>query len=89
MALSLLEVGYVALAQGSPLDAARIWARTELLLEEIDAPVQEGDRLEYNEHLASARAATGDVFAFDHAWLEGRAMTLEQVINYALSEPGA
>src|SRR5262245_49161240 len=34
-----------------------------------------------------ARAALGDDAAFDAAWQEGRAMTLEQAIAYSLDKP--
>jgi len=86
MSLSLLAIGYVACAVAEPVHAARIWGRRELLREEIDAPVHEADRLEYNEHVAAARAAARDYSAVDAAWMEGRAITVEQAIEYVLNE---
>jgi hypothetical protein len=36
--------------------------------------------------VAAARTALGDDAAFDRAWKEGRALTLEQAIALALGE---
>jgi non-specific serine/threonine protein kinase len=38
----------------------------------------------YEQHLASARSSLGEV-AFEAAWSEGRAMSPEEAIEYALS----
>jgi len=43
------------------------------------------DREQYDERIASGRALMNDDSAFDAAWQEGRGMTLEQAIEYALS----
>ena len=45
-----------------------------------------GDPPDYNRRVAAARTALGDDAAFDRAWLEGRALTLEQVIELALEQ---
>ena len=42
------------------------------------------DRPEYHQRVAAARAALGDDAAFDRAWQDGRALTLEQAIELAL-----
>ena len=42
------------------------------------------DQAYHDETAAAARAALGQP-AFDGAWAEGRAMTLEQAIEYALA----
>jgi hypothetical protein len=36
--------------------------------------------------VAAARAALGDIAAFDRAWQEGLALTLEQAIELALED---
>jgi hypothetical protein len=38
----------------------------------------------YHRNVAAARAATGDGSAFDDAWSEGRALTLDEAIELAL-----
>jgi hypothetical protein len=43
------------------------------------------DRKDYERYLASARAQL-DEAAWEAAWQEGQAMTLEQAVEYALNE---
>ena len=45
------------------------------------------DRAEYERDLAAARAKLSED-AFAAAWAEGRTMTLEQAVEYALTLPG-
>ncbi|MEO8751708.1 MAG: tetratricopeptide repeat protein [Casimicrobiaceae bacterium] len=71
---------------GSPADAARIWGSAARLREEIGSPVTPNDRPRYDRRVAAARAALGDDAAFDRAWHDGRALTLEQAIQLALEE---
>ena len=49
------------------------------------APLPLGDKPLYDRHLAQARAAL-DRLAFDAAWAEGRAMTLDEAVEYALGD---
>ena len=73
-------------ALGRFLSAARIWGAAERLREEIGSPVLPVDRPGYDRRVIAARAARGDDAAFDRAWREGRALTLEQAIDLALAE---
>jgi len=66
--------------------AARIWGAAEKLREDIGAPLTLQKRPRHDRQVAAARTAIGDDAAFDSAWREGRAMTLEQVVQYALEE---
>lgn len=47
-------------------------------------PTPPSEQPRYNRYVAVARAAIGDSAAFDLAWQEGRAMTLEHALEYAL-----
>jgi predicted ATPase/class 3 adenylate cyclase len=85
IAESLQGLAYVAFALFGPARAARIWGGAERLREEIGSPVPPRDRPRYDGQLTAARAAMADHDAFDLAWQEGRAMTLEQAIEYALN----
>ncbi|HQR10946.1 MAG TPA: tetratricopeptide repeat protein [Casimicrobiaceae bacterium] len=89
IAESLEGLAYVASALASPDRAARIWAGAERLREEIGAPLQGKDRPRCEHQVAIARAAMGDDAAFNLAWQEGRAMSLEQVVQNALEGLGA
>jgi predicted ATPase/class 3 adenylate cyclase len=71
---------------GSCLRAARVWGAAERLREEVGSPLSPNERTRYDPRVAAARAALGDDAAFDRAWLEGRALTLEQAIELALDQ---
>ncbi len=64
--------------------AAHLFGAAEALRETIGSPSPQG-QADYDRQLASTRSGLGDA-AFAGAWAEGRAMTLEQAIEYALSE---
>ncbi len=68
---------------GDPLHAVRIWGASQRLRDEIGSPLSPNEQLRYEPRVAGARAAIGDD-AFDAAWTEGLAMTLEQAIESAL-----
>ncbi len=75
----------VAGAQGQSERAARLFGAAEALRVSIGAPLARVDRLDYDRNVAATRAGV-DELAFATAWAEGRAMTLEQAIEYALSD---
>ncbi len=86
IAASLEGLAGAVAAFGSPLRAARIWGSVEHLRVAIGSPLPPYERPRYDRHAAAARAALEDAAAFDRAWQEGRTMTLEQVIEFALQE---
>ena len=65
--------------------AARLFAAAERLQEAIGAPRRRGDRPGYERNLAAARWLC-DEAAWQVAWEEGGAMTVEQAVAYALSD---
>ena len=71
-------------ALGSSLRAARIWGAAERLREDIGSPHSADERPGYELRVAAARAASGNDAAFNRAWQEGRAVTLEKAIALAL-----
>jgi tetratricopeptide (TPR) repeat protein len=85
MAAGLEWLGEVADAQDRPRQAARLWAAAEALREQIGAPLPPVDGNRYEVAVAHARVALGDE-AWGTAWVEGRAMTLEQAVAYALDD---
>ncbi len=82
--VSLEGLVTVFVALGSSLRATRILGAAERLREKIGSPLPPTDRSEYDQIVAAARAKLSDDAAFDHAWQEGRALTLEQAIALAL-----
>jgi hypothetical protein len=71
-------------AVGNGLLAARVAGAAERLRDEIGFPPTKDERVHHDRHMAAARAASGDGAAFNAAWQEGRAMSLEQAIEISL-----
>ncbi|MBI5302772.1 MAG: tetratricopeptide repeat protein [Chloroflexi bacterium] len=80
-----LEAGWAPLAtlQGNPIRAARLFGAVEALRESIATPHLSKHRLGYDAQVASVRGQL-DEATFVAAWNEGRAMSFEQTIEYAL-----
>jgi len=72
---------------GKPEQAARLFGAVEALLEGIGMRGRKdpSDQKEFDHYVAAVRAHL-DEAAFANAWAEGRAMTLEQAIAYALQK---
>ncbi len=82
---SLESLAAVAVAQGQHERAALLFGAAEAGREAIGAPLPPVQRPDYEQHVGTLRVALGER-ASATAWAEGRAMTLEQAIEYALSE---
>jgi hypothetical protein len=67
------------------LRAARLFGAAEALREILDTQVLEFQRHSHERGIAALRAQL-DEATLAVAWAEGRAMTLDQTIEYALSE---
>jgi non-specific serine/threonine protein kinase len=84
-ALCLQGLAGVLAATGAPRPAAVLLGAAEGLREAVQAGVDLTDQAHYDHARSSARAALGEE-AFAEARVEGRAMSLEQAIVYALEE---
>ncbi len=73
----------VAAAQGNPRDAARIFGAVDSLRLAIRMPADQRERLLRGRWLSSVREALGPE-AFEEAHSEGRAMTKDEGVAYAL-----
>jgi non-specific serine/threonine protein kinase len=69
---------------GKPQQAARLFGAVESLLESI-GPIEPTDQKDFDHYVAAVRAQL-DQAAFAKAWAEGRTMTLEQAITFALEK---
>ena len=83
IAESLEGLAHVALALARPLGAACIWGAAERLRADIGSPMPPGQRPRYDARVEAARVACANDTAFEAAWHEGSAMTLEQAVAYA------
>jgi hypothetical protein len=85
----LAGLAAVACTQGQPERAARLFGAMEALFEVTEARFEDYDlteRADCERSIATVRDQL-DEATFAATWVEGRAMTLEHAITYALSEP--
>jgi predicted ATPase/DNA-binding SARP family transcriptional activator len=80
--------GKLSALQGRPVRAARLWGAAEALRGQMGMSLSKYDLAAsgYEQDLAAVRTML-DKAAFEAAWAEGRAMSFEQTVEYALSEP--
>jgi tetratricopeptide (TPR) repeat protein len=80
----LLGVAQLAAALRADARAARLWGAAEGLRETIGTPLPPSRRETYERQVSEVRAALGEE-AFAGVWAEGRVMSREEAIDYALS----
>ena len=73
----------MAVTQGQAEQAAWLLGAAEAPREIIGAPVPPVDRAGYDSQVAAMRSQL-DEARFAAAWAEGRAMTIEEAVEYAL-----
>lgn len=78
--------GLARVAQ-DPERAARLCGAAAALRDAIDAPRPPAERSDYERRLNGLRTQLGEV-AFAAAWNQGRAMTVEEAIEYAITVAG-
>jgi non-specific serine/threonine protein kinase len=79
-------LGKVQALRGRPLRAAKLWGTAEAQREHMGWSLSYHDlaHSDYERDLGAARASVGDA-AFDAAWAEGRTMSPDLALQYALS----
>jgi hypothetical protein len=84
---SLAGLGGLAVgAGGEEVErGARALGAVEALSESTGAVLEAADRSLYERNIARARAHLGEE-TFRRAWEEGRAMSMEEAVEYALGE---
>jgi len=85
IAWCLAGLGSAAALDEEPERAGRLWGAAERLRQAIGCRSAPAARATYERAVAAARAQLGEE-AFAAAWAEGRAMSLDQAIAYALDE---
>jgi len=86
IAESLEELAGVAGAQKQMERAARLWGAAEAIRTSIGAPLEPFDLTFYMKKVTSTRIQA-DEASFAKSWTEGRSMSMEQAIAYALAKP--
>jgi non-specific serine/threonine protein kinase len=87
LAYGFFGLAAVAATRAEPARAARLWGAAEALREEIGVVSLSHWELygyDYEGRVSAARNMLGDEGAWERAWAEGRAMTPEQAVEYAL-----
>jgi tetratricopeptide (TPR) repeat protein len=85
---TLEALASAAAAQGEAERTARLYGVVEKLNEVMGTPQDAGEDALTGPYLAAARSQL-DEAAWQEAWAQGRAMTLEEAISYALQEEEA
>ena len=75
----------LAAATAAPRRAARLWGAADTLQQEMGGARTVNQKIIYERQVQPVRAILTDE-AFDQAWDEGRAMTLDDAVRYALDE---
>jgi predicted ATPase/DNA-binding XRE family transcriptional regulator len=90
VALCMEGLGAIAASEGRLERAARLWGAAEAILEPIEviAYPYATDRSLHERRVAATRERL-DEETWTRAWTEGRAMTTEQAIEYALEKEAA
>jgi hypothetical protein len=78
----------VAQLAGARRRAARLFGTAEALREAIGAPLQPSEQEPYRRQVSRVQDLIGEEL-LAAAWAEGRAMTLDEAIDYALEASSA
>ena len=84
IAHQLESFAFVARAQGRRARATRLLGAAASLREKINIPMSSLERVEYDRELAGLRAEQ-DEKTFAAVWAEGRGLTMDTAIEYALA----
>ncbi len=76
--------GFISIAEEEPQRAIKLFGAAEALREKIKAQMTDQERIEYDQAVAQVRGLL-DEKEFDELWAEGRLMSMEQAIQFALS----
>jgi hypothetical protein len=86
IASTLVGLARVSSAEGQPERAARLLGAAATLPDAIDVLPPPNERPDYEHTVATTRAQL-DEQVWAAAWAEGKALSLEQAIAYALEAP--
>jgi hypothetical protein len=81
-------VAYILIRKEEPVRAATLLGAAQSLRESIDSVMTVAERAEYEKEIAALHAGMQDA-DFEHSWSQGRALSIEQAIAYALEPDSA
>src|SRR2546427_777211 len=82
----LIWLGRVALGRGNPTRAATLFAAAKAQFDATGLAMDPDEGPEYEKGLAAIRGALDDA-PFEAAWAEGKKMTLDDAVTFALRHP--
>jgi len=85
LTLCLNDLSRIAEAQGDLERAVRLYSALSVLRETVHHPLPPAERQEHRERLEAIRRTLGNA-AFEAAWAAGRAMTVDEAVEYALDK---
>jgi tetratricopeptide (TPR) repeat protein len=88
IANQLESFALIALERDDPLRAARLLGAAEAIREAASAPMLPFEQAENDAAVARLRKDPGRAATVDNAWAEGRRMTIDEGVAFALSQPG-
>lgn len=77
--------GFIASAGGQPGRAARLFGAAEGLREMCQSPMTDEERVEYDQWMEGLRGNLAEA-DYKAAWEQGRGMTMEQAVHFALDQ---
>lgn len=78
-------LAYIAQRRGAPARAARLLGAAEALREQTGVPMLANEQVEYEAEVATLKQVL-DAWELQSEWLAGRAMSIEQAVEYALAD---
>ena len=74
---------FIAIAEGQPTRASQLLGAAEALRAKVQSPMADDERVEYDQSVARLRSMLAEK-DFNSLWAGGRAMSMEQAIQFAL-----
>jgi tetratricopeptide (TPR) repeat protein len=78
---------FIAITEEELQHALKLFGAAEALREKAQSPMTDFERVEYDQSVAQLRSILNEA-EFSELWAEGRSMTMEQTIEFALEEYG-
>ncbi len=75
---------FIAIAEEEPQRAIKLLGAAEALREKISSPMTDYEQIEYDKEVAQLRSLLTES-DFNPLWAEGRALTMEPAIEFALN----
>ena len=76
---------FLAIADEEPQRAVKLFSAADALRENAQLPMADYERIEYDQSMTQLRSMLAEK-EFNALWAEGRAMTMNQAIQFAMDD---